>query len=114
MTAKIINFRTKASKKIDLSMLSPGASGFNVRIFEDVLKNALGTGIEMDPLLQIRIHLSSLRGYISSDSVAISRRTFREYSYNDLLLFAEKSTPNQWSAKPGLFQALIDEIDSRD
>lgn len=70
-------------------------------------------GIESDSTLKIRMHLNSLVGHISKNSIVTGRSVLRDFTLEELQEIAKNSTSEQWSTKPGYFQALIDEIDSR-
>jgi hypothetical protein len=72
-----------------------------------------GMGIEIDPALKIRAHLSSLRGHISANAIATARNMLRNSTLEELRAIAKNSNANQWSARPGYFQALCDEINAR-
>ncbi len=70
-------------------------------------------GFELDPTLKIELHLSSLIGAISMSAVATARMGLREVDKDVLLAIARTTNHHQWTARPGYFQALVEEIRSR-
>ena len=73
----------------------------------------LNVGIELDVTFQIEIYLNSLRGHVSSNSIATSRNTLKGMTIEELNAIAKNSKPDQWSSRPGYFRSLVDEIRSR-
>lgn len=64
-------------------------------------------------LLRMNSFLSSLRGRISNNALALRREGLREFTLEELHEIAQKSNQAQWQQHPTYFRALIAEIRSR-
>lgn len=104
---KILPF--EKSEKPRYLALQDSVSG----ILPELEKTFATMGIELDPTIKIQAHLSGLRGGPSRTAVATARMGLREVDKDVLLTIARTTNHHQWSARPGYFQALVDEIRSR-
>ncbi len=99
----------KSQKSVSASMAPAG-------LLEDLFTGLNLHEVESDislQLLKIDLHLKSLRGVISQKNVHSRREGLKEIDLADLHKWASNSTPNNWSAHPSYYRALIDEINSR-
>ena len=116
--AKIIPFKkiSSESRPRTTTTTNADARSFLLSAMGDLeASGALeGTGIEISPIIRIQKHLASLRGQVSKQSIVDGRNMVRNSTTEELCAIARVSTPDQWSARPGYFQALVDEITSRD
>lgn len=99
--ARIIPFRVpgkKPTKKDDHIPIGP---------LENIISNF---GLDVSAVIKIDAYLRSLRGYVSSNSIATAQALFVGQSLDDLEKIAENSNQNLWSNSPGYFRALVDEI----
>jgi len=77
---------------------------------KDGVTSAMGDGLLFS---RITLHLKSLRGRPSKESIAIARNSLKGFSKEELKDIARASVPTQWTARPGYFQALVDEFTAR-
>ncbi len=60
---------------------------------------------------RIYLHLRSLEGEINSNTVDIRREMLKVYTLSELLAIAQRSSKEQWTARPAYYLALLMEIE---
>lgn len=87
-----------------------------IPLLENIGNVLESSGIKVDLgmiVLQIEAYLRSLQRKPSKNSIAIAREMFQNYSDEDIEAIVRVSTREQWGARPGYFQAIIDEYHAR-
>lgn len=87
-----------------------------ISILENLGDILSSSGVKVDLgiiFLQIEGYLRSLQRKPSKHSIATARGMFQNYSDEDIEAVARTSTQQQWGARPGYFQALVDEYHTR-
>lgn len=87
-----------------------------IPLLENIGNVLESSGIKIDLgiiFLQIEGCLRSLQRKPSKHSIATARGMFQNYSDEDIEAIVRASTKQQWGARPGYFQAIIDEYHAR-
>jgi len=64
-------------------------------------------------VMRIRLHLQSLRGNITRETIALHTDTLTTLTLEEIQELIGSSTELQWSAKPAFYTAVVDEVSKR-
>lgn len=111
--AKIIPFSKPKPAQLNIKDRTAGLEETIARLIPGLSREFRAIGVEIDPTLRIQAYLDKLRGAISKNAIITARQGLKLFSTEDLKQIARNSNQNQWAIRPGYFQALVYEIQSR-
>lgn len=112
---KEFRFAKKRGKATVLPISEQDVTAISSALSSPRLQETIGMmGMKVDQTFAIRMHLRSLRGRVSEETIRLRREGLKHHSLDGLRQLAQDSNESQWTAHPAYYWALLEEIGSRE